>query len=320
MTKDRQEDPADVSPRDRLAAELRRIKEESQLSFERLAARTNYSRSSLERFLNGKQLPTAVAVEQLAAVTREDPAPLLDLLSRATAQTGASDAVPPGGQAHTVTPPPGEPEVSGTRTEAPPPLGAPRRHGSGWRRRTVVAGYVLGGALAGSLLTGLLMDSSATSGEPDGKGARQSSASSASGEGADDAARVAGDKEPVPPENVKVKCRSDTCLRHDPQAMECQWDATTARETWLRGMHIELRYSRACQAVWGRIEAGTVGDKVIIRDGRAFDLDATIRFEHDTYTKMLAVSKETPLSSISICGVIPRQKQMECVPHAKVSP
>ncbi|WP_143664588.1 helix-turn-helix transcriptional regulator, partial [Streptomyces sp. NRRL B-24572] len=43
---------------------MRAVKERSGLSYGRLAAKTHYSRSSWERFLNGKQLPSRVAVEQ----------------------------------------------------------------------------------------------------------------------------------------------------------------------------------------------------------------------------------------------------------------
>ncbi|MFE0508836.1 helix-turn-helix domain-containing protein [Streptomyces sp. NPDC058964] len=309
MPKGQGETSVNASPRGQLAAELRRIKEESQLSFERLAARTNYSRSSLERFLNGKQLPTAVAVEQLAAVAEEDPRPLLELLSRAVAQAAPGSAIPSSGPMQTAALPPAEVNAPDARIDDRKGLGQIPRHKRFDRRRLlVVAGYVTGGALAGSLITGLLVPAPAP-------------ASSARPDGAAGASHSPRQEDPVPgSDDGHVKCESETCLRHDPQAMDCQWDARTAQVTWLRGMRIELRYSPACQAVWGRIEGGTIGDKVIIKDGRGVDLDAAIRFEHDTYTKMLAISPETPLKSVSVCGVIPRQRQMECAPHSEISP
>ncbi|WP_342455104.1 helix-turn-helix transcriptional regulator [Streptomyces aureus] len=46
---------------------MRRLKERTGLGYGRLAAQTHDSRSSWERFLNGKQLPTTVAVGEFAA-------------------------------------------------------------------------------------------------------------------------------------------------------------------------------------------------------------------------------------------------------------
>jgi transcriptional regulator with XRE-family HTH domain len=58
---------------------LRRLKDRSGLSLVSLAAKTRYSRSSWERYLNGKALPPRRAVEELARVTGADPVRLLVL-------------------------------------------------------------------------------------------------------------------------------------------------------------------------------------------------------------------------------------------------
>ncbi|MYW10669.1 DUF2690 domain-containing protein [Streptomyces sp. SID2563] len=275
--------------RAQLGAEMRRIKEGAQLSFGGLADRTHYSRSSWERFLNGKQLPTPVAVEQLAAVAGTPPEPLLDLLARAGAPV--------------TEPAPVAPTVVGAKAaEGGTPGGRP---GISWRRRCAVIGYIAAGALMGSVATGLLSPYLAGADQGPDAATTRTESKKAGGQGAD-LVPGAGD--------IKVKCTADTCWRNDPQAMECQWDAKTAKSTYLRGMQIELRYSAACQAVWGRIEGGAVGDKVIIKDARGMELDAFIRFEHDSYTKMLGVSKEAPLDSMSVCGEIPSEKQMQCAP------
>ncbi|GAA2230395.1 hypothetical protein GCM10010232_15880 [Streptomyces amakusaensis] len=274
--------------RDQLLREMRRIRETAQLSFGRLAHRTHYSRSSWERFLNGKQLPTRVAVEQLAAVTGDDPEPLLALLKRAT--DAPADGAPAAGA--TAGEPIGAEPVRPGRARFPavPPA---------WRRRLGVVGYVSLGAVLGSVATALLV-SDAMHGTPSGA------------PGGRDAAASGSPRMELKEEVIRIGCRSDTCLRHDPQAKDCQWDATTTQATWLRGMHIQLRYSAACQSVWGRIEGGTVGDRVIIKDARGEELDATIRFENDTYTRMLAVSPEAPLAAMTVCGAIPRQREVAC--------
>ncbi|NEC64109.1 XRE family transcriptional regulator [Streptomyces sp. SID9727] len=292
---------ATAAVRAQLGAEMRRIKEGAQLSFGGLADRTHYSRSSWERFLNGKQLPTPVAVEQLAAVAGTPPEPLLDLLARAGAPV--ADPVP-------VTVGRGP---TATRTTAGDPAAGARtpgeRPGVSWRRRCAVIGYIAAGALMGSVATGLLSPYLAGADQGPDAAKTRAEGGKAGGQGAD-LVPGAGD--------IQVKCTSDTCWRNDPQAMECQWDAKTVRSTYLRGMQIELRYSAACQAVWGRIEGGAVGDKVIIKDARGMESDAFIRFEHDSYTKMLGVSKDAPLDSMSVCGEIPSEKQMQCAPKGTV--
>ncbi|MFE7276187.1 peptidoglycan-binding protein [Streptomyces sp. NPDC057623] len=70
--------PAELDPRVRqLVVRLRRLKDHSGLSLRQLAARTGYSPKSWERYLGGRSLPPAEAVEALARVLGEDPTRLL---------------------------------------------------------------------------------------------------------------------------------------------------------------------------------------------------------------------------------------------------
>jgi transcriptional regulator with XRE-family HTH domain len=62
-----------------LVVELRRLKDHSGLSLKSLQAKTPFSRSSWERYLNGKALPPQAAVEALAKVAGADVTPLLTL-------------------------------------------------------------------------------------------------------------------------------------------------------------------------------------------------------------------------------------------------
>ncbi|MFI8764740.1 helix-turn-helix domain-containing protein [Streptomyces sp. R-07] len=71
---------------------MRRIKCATELSYGKLAQRTHYSRSSWERFLNQKQLPSRVAVEEFAAAAGTDPGPLLLRLERSLAFETAARA------------------------------------------------------------------------------------------------------------------------------------------------------------------------------------------------------------------------------------
>lgn len=72
--------PASLDPRVRqLVVHLRRVKDHSGLGLRTLASRTGYSRSSWDRYLNGRALPPQQAVEALARACDLDPARLLAL-------------------------------------------------------------------------------------------------------------------------------------------------------------------------------------------------------------------------------------------------
>jgi transcriptional regulator with XRE-family HTH domain len=278
-----------------LFAELRRVKDAAQLSYNRLAEKTHYSRSSWERFLNAKQVPSRIAVEEFAAAAGVDPAPLLALWERTVAAEGPPSEEPRRAKATAAAAPPVAAPAS--------PVGAPRH-----RRRNALqlAVGILAGALLGSLSTFLITGASDVS---TADGTSPAAAPGPEARGAAHASRPA-----------KVGCKSDTCLYREPQAEDCHWDAVTVRGTYLRGMRIQLRYSAACQAVWGRIENGNIGDTVTIKDKRSNSDSATIRMEHDTYTRMLAVSPDATWETVTICGAIPSQKEQECEPLGTVGP
>ncbi|MEO3755045.1 peptidoglycan-binding protein [Streptomyces sp. B6B3] len=75
----------------RLVVRMRQLKDRSGLSLAALAAKTASSRSSWERYLNGKAVPPPQAVEALARVSGTDPAPLLALWEVATRVPDPSD-------------------------------------------------------------------------------------------------------------------------------------------------------------------------------------------------------------------------------------
>ncbi|MEV0036104.1 peptidoglycan-binding protein [Streptomyces sp. NPDC050804] len=89
--------PSDLPEREqRLLVQLRRLKDRSDLGLAALAAKTSYSRSSWERYLNGKQPVPRGAVEELAWVCGADPTRLLVLhevaMERVPAVSGDSGA------------------------------------------------------------------------------------------------------------------------------------------------------------------------------------------------------------------------------------
>ncbi|MFF9673393.1 MULTISPECIES: helix-turn-helix domain-containing protein [Streptomyces] len=132
-----------------LFVQLRRLKDRSGMSLTSLAAKTGYSRSSWERYLNGKALPPRQAVEELARATGADPARLLALHEVAEEVWQQRVPAPPGtgqdGQEATADGRAGEPdqrpdpeqEATATAAERPP----------GVRKPVVLAAVVLAALL-----------------------------------------------------------------------------------------------------------------------------------------------------------------------------
>ncbi|MBP5888941.1 helix-turn-helix domain-containing protein [Streptomyces scabiei] len=90
--------PESLDPRIRqLVVQLRQLKDHSGLSLAALASRTSYSKSSWERFLNGKAVPPRTAVEAMADACGGDRINLTALWEVATSAV-VPDAAPPGAQ------------------------------------------------------------------------------------------------------------------------------------------------------------------------------------------------------------------------------
>ncbi|MEN2421357.1 peptidoglycan-binding protein [Streptomyces rimosus] len=78
-----------------LVVQMRRLKDHSGLTLAALAAKTAYSKSSWERYLNGKKLPPKGAVEALAHACGTDPTRLLalrEVAAEASTAVGSEEA------------------------------------------------------------------------------------------------------------------------------------------------------------------------------------------------------------------------------------
>ncbi len=111
--------------RRRLVTELRCLRARTGLSYARLGCRTGYSRSSWERFLNGKQLPPRSAVEALARLAGADPAPAVRCWELANGRIAApapgpaAGPRPPAAPAPPPSAPPTPPTISRGRFRLP---------------------------------------------------------------------------------------------------------------------------------------------------------------------------------------------------------
>ncbi|NLU66824.1 helix-turn-helix domain-containing protein [Streptomyces sp. HNM0574] len=126
-----------------LVVHLRRMKDHSGLSLAALAAKTTYSKSSWERYLNAKTLPPRGAVEELARVAGADPTRLLALHEVCEA---ARESAPPADPALP------EPEVPGSEDVLD---GTGDDGGRRWTRARLIA--VGAGAVAVLGAAGLLL-------------------------------------------------------------------------------------------------------------------------------------------------------------------
>ncbi|MFE2187429.1 peptidoglycan-binding protein [Streptomyces sp. NPDC059455] len=143
-----------------LVVQLRRLKDRSGLGLSSLESKTGYSRSSWERYLNGKALPPRQAVEELARVGGVEPTRLLVLHEVAEAawrERAAADV----------------PTADGRRapTDAQEPRGV---------RRGVLIGVCAAVAL-GALLVGLLIAAPWKDGGGSGTDAAETKRSAAAG-------------------------------------------------------------------------------------------------------------------------------------------
>ncbi|MGW7487955.1 peptidoglycan-binding domain-containing protein [Streptomyces sp. NPDC054786] len=151
--------PESLDPRVRhLVVQLRRLKDHSGLSLAALAARASYSKSSWERYLNGKKLPPRDAVAALARVCEADATRLLALHEVAAQAWNAERPEPAPPVPQPAARPPQEPAVrqaEGTpprseRDDAPVPAAAAAPTAG----RHVPLGPLMLGALAVLVMAG----------------------------------------------------------------------------------------------------------------------------------------------------------------------
>ncbi|WP_225799645.1 XRE family transcriptional regulator [Streptomyces sp. NK15101] len=253
-----------------LAGELLALKKASGSSFVQLSEKTHYAKSSWERWVNGKQFPPRDAVESLARLCGTDPAPLLALWAEEDARRTAPE---PGTGAET-----GAGPEAGTEAEA----GAATAR----RRRTLWASLVLAVLLtAGAISYAALSGSGEPSAAPRPK----------------PAVKVAG---------PATGCTLTGCEGRDPKKMNCGADAVTVRTGSIpKDLVIELRYSRACQAAWGRISFAQVGATVVVNNSDGAAQADVVHYDRDVYTPLIAAPDD---GSVWVCAALPKNGPRSC--------
>ncbi|MFB6985263.1 helix-turn-helix domain-containing protein [Streptomyces sp. NPDC056178] len=215
----------------RLAEGLRELRARAGLSMAALAGRTAYSKSSWERYLNGKQLAPRQAVEALCKAAGEPPGRLVALWELADLEWS--------GRAHRPTPPVAQTDAAPSHGERPGDHGTPGL-AYGWsirRHRGILAATCAVGRTAAIGLTTLLHTAT------------------------ENPTKSAPSAPPAP------GCLARACVGSKPTVMGC---AMPSQEKVLRkqklstGAPLEVVYSKQCRAAWALVGSAQVGDVLTV--------------------------------------------------------
>ena len=283
-----------------LAEGLREVRARTGLSLVALAERTAYSKSSWERYLNGKKPVPRQAVEALCATAGEPAGRLLALWELADAEWSgrarhSRPAVPP--RPGPVSPP--EATVGAVATAA----------------TAATAGAVATAANAATAATvATAGDVGGVTGTPGrarpwrlltvGVGAAAvaavavAAAPSVLGQGAGHPTSLASPVlDPAP------GCRGKTCEGKDPGPMSCalpgRVESLGPQRRTRTGAGVEIRYSGVCAAAWGRIWHAEVGDAIEVSAPGSRPRRVAVRNTADTgayrFTMMVGGADRTGL-------------------------
>ncbi|PJE94794.1 hypothetical protein CUT44_26960 [Streptomyces carminius] len=278
--------PQELDPRIReFTGQLRRLVDRSGLSVIAVADRTGYSKTSWERYLDGRLLPPRRAIQEFAEATGTDVRHLGTLwelaerawsraelrhdetmetarVAQARAALGEPGEEPPGERTTRLRVPP-PPDPGGQRPDGPP--GPVRRP-----LRPLLAG-------AASALVLVATGAFVLSLRGDGETAAAPSATSSPSASA-----------PAPPEGVE--CGGADCAGRDPEAMGCGGrHAETVADATLGEAYVEVRYSEACRAAWARVSGAGPGDTLRIAAAEAAER-GEVGDSGKAYTPMVAAA------------------------------
>jgi hypothetical protein len=89
-----------------------------------------------------------------------------------------------------------------------------------------------------------------------------------------------------------VKCQGSGCAGEDPEAMGCGGQrATTGRSVTVGKALLEVRFSEVCGAAWARITGAAAGDAVTVSAAGGPPRKAEVGQDPDAYTPMVAARR-----------------------------
>ncbi|MEU0163188.1 helix-turn-helix domain-containing protein [Streptomyces sp. NPDC006261] len=269
------------------AEALRAIRSRSGLSLKEVAAQTPYSKSSWERYLNGKTPPPRAAVVALCRLARQPPAHTLALWERAETARNR----PPRPAAPAPVPEPAAGAVPVPVREEPP---RPEQHNRRPSLRHARTAVVLAAALLCTVW--LVMAGPWRS------------------ESADADAPASSEPE--------FACYGQRCTGQDVIATRCgMHPAMVATHRPAPGLRVDLRYEAGCGAGWARVWGQRIGDVFTVSAAGGAPQTLTVPDKYATgvrlHTPMVATdSPETLRVCVSRAPDGPRQ----CYPAASPTP
>ncbi|MFJ6610883.1 helix-turn-helix domain-containing protein [Streptomyces sp. NPDC091289] len=267
---------------------MRFLRTRSGLTLNGLAERTSYSRSSWERYLNGKAVPPRAALNEFAAAVGVAVPPLQQLREEEERswRSGPGNGPPPHDGAERESEPLG---ADGDRKPAegaavPEKADVPGRE----HRKSVTLVSMASAFLA--LVAGILLGAWMFGGNEADRAGRQSAGSDPG-------------------------CTDYECRNKDSQRVGCHLGAWTAAATWSGRTYVELRYSPRCRAAWARITDAEVGDTARVEGPKGVNSQRSVTYENDIYSPMV----EAPYPAAArACGVLGGKEV--CTPSGGPSP
>ncbi|MBC9717222.1 DUF2690 domain-containing protein [Streptomyces sp. TRM66268-LWL] len=321
--------PEELDPQVReFASQLRRLVDRSGLSIAAVADRTGYSKTSWERYLNGRLLAPKGAIVALAEVTGTNPMHLTTMwelaerawsrsemrhdmtmeairISQARAALGEFGPGPAKGRN-------GKPRAAGAAAAHPPTQPASTYSPAGQQSGAASApGARSYGPPSGPGRPE--RPAPARGGSPDGQRRKRKLTMFLAGVvgalvviaaavfltdfGKDDGGDPVGNKPPATPTTSNpslpegVECSGDSCAGKDPEEMGCGGTLATSPpvDVTVGEAKVEVRYSKTCGAAWGRITSASPGDTVEIRVKGEKTQTAEVNGDFDAYTPMIPV-------------------------------
>ncbi|MER5205238.1 DUF2690 domain-containing protein [Streptomyces sp. NPDC002825] len=118
------------------------------------------------------------------------------------------------------------------------------------------------------------------------------------------------DPRPVQVAGPATGCTGTGCEGRDPKKMNCGADAVTVRTGSIpKDLVIELRYSKACQAAWGRISFAQIGATVVVNNSDGAAQADVVHYDRDVYTPLIAAPDD---GSVWVCAALPKDGARSC--------
>ncbi|MER6417719.1 DUF2690 domain-containing protein [Streptomyces sp. NPDC001137] len=260
----------------RLAAALRELRTRTGLSLAALAAKTAFSKSSWERYLNGRTLPPRSAVQELCRLAGEPEGRCLALWEIAESEwSGRASQADRSDRADRADTPvqASLPVASPAAGPVPPPdpPGAFRRGGHRGAATVAVLASVCAVAVGAVAVALLLL--------PRQHGEPRPAAATTSAPG--------------------PHCRGSSCEGKSPIDMYCATTPDTiATHHTAAGAWLEVRHSKECGTSWARMWGTRIGDRLELTAGgrvRAAEVGNAVDADNFVYTPMTVTRPGTAL-------------------------